>query len=61
MRFLAPSGVGMVAEIVENRKNEFISIRRLAFVTNPGTNRRQTDAIRTKNTKPGATGSFWNP
>jgi hypothetical protein len=32
IRFLSPSGDGMVAEIVENRCNEFISIRHLGFV-----------------------------
>ena len=31
IRFLAPSGDGMVAEIAENRPNEFISIRHLGF------------------------------
>jgi hypothetical protein len=32
IRFLAPSGAGMVAEIAENRENEFISIRHLGFI-----------------------------
>ena len=34
IRFLAPSGDGMVAEIAENRENEFISIRHLGFIAN---------------------------
>jgi len=32
IRFLSPSGEGMVAEIAENRTNEFISIRHLGFI-----------------------------
>jgi hypothetical protein len=31
--FLSPSGDGMVAEIAENRKNEFISIRHIGFIS----------------------------
>lgn len=34
IRFLAPSGDGMSAEIAECRENEFISIRHLGFITN---------------------------
>ncbi len=35
IRFLSPpSGDGMVSEIAENRKNEFISIRHLGFLAN---------------------------
>ena len=34
IRFLAPSGDGMVAEIAENRPNSFISIRHLGMITN---------------------------
>lgn len=34
IRFLAPPGDGMVAEIVDNRPNEFISIGRLGRVAN---------------------------
>ena len=34
IRFLSPSGDGMVAEIAENRENEFISIRHLGFIAN---------------------------
>lgn len=32
MRFLAPGGDGMVAEIAENRKHEFVSIRHLGEI-----------------------------
>ena len=32
--FLSPSGDGMVSEIAESRKNEFISIRHLGFISN---------------------------
>lgn len=34
IRFLAPSGEGMVSEIAESRKNEFVSIRHLGFIAN---------------------------
>ncbi len=34
IRFLATSGDGMVSEIVESRRNEFISIRHLGFIAN---------------------------
>jgi hypothetical protein len=35
IKFLSPpSGDGMVAEIAQNRNNEFISIRHLGFVSN---------------------------
>lgn len=34
IRFLAPPGDGMLAEIVEHRPNEFISIRHLGFIMN---------------------------
>lgn len=34
IRFLAPSGDGMVSEIAESRQNEFISIRHLGFIAN---------------------------
>ena len=32
IRFLAPSGDGMVSEIAENRRNDFISIRHLGYI-----------------------------
>ncbi len=34
IRFLSPGGEGMVAEIAENRLNEFISIRHLGMIAN---------------------------
>lgn len=34
IRFLAPSGDGMVAEIAESRPNSFISIRHLGMISN---------------------------
>lgn len=34
IRFLSPSGDGVVAEIAESRKDEFISIRHLGFIAN---------------------------
>lgn len=34
IRFLAPTGEGMVAEIAENRENEYISVRHLGFIAN---------------------------
>ena len=34
IKFLSPSGDGMVAEIAQNRKNEFISIRHLGYISN---------------------------
>lgn len=45
IRFLSPSGDGMVAEIAESRKNEFISIRHLGFISN-GTEDTTSEAIR---------------
>jgi uncharacterized protein YndB with AHSA1/START domain len=34
IRFLAPSGDGMVAEIAENRRHAFVSIRHLGVIAN---------------------------
>jgi uncharacterized protein YndB with AHSA1/START domain len=34
VKFLTPSGDGMIAEIAENRPNEFLSIRHLGYVVN---------------------------
>ena len=45
IRFLSPSGDGMVAEIAENRKHEFISIRHLGFLAN-GVEDTTSDAVR---------------
>ncbi|WP_295641136.1 SRPBCC domain-containing protein [uncultured Methylibium sp.] len=45
IRFLAPSGDGMVAEIAESRKNEFLSIRHLGFIAN-GVEDTTSEAVR---------------
>lgn len=45
IRFLAPSGDGMVAEIAESRTNEFISIRHLGVISN-GTEDTTSEAVR---------------
>jgi len=45
IRFLAPNGEGMVAEIAENRPNAFISIRHLGFVAN-GVDDTESEALR---------------
>ncbi len=45
IRFLSPGGGGMVAEIAENRKNAFISIRHLGFIAN-GAEDTTSEAIR---------------
>ncbi len=45
IRFLSPSGDGMVAEIAENRPHEFISIRHLGYIAN-GVEDTTSDAIR---------------
>lgn len=45
IRFLSPSGDGMVAEIAENRPNEFISIRHLGVIAN-GIEDTDSDAAR---------------
>ena len=45
IRFLAPPGDGMVAEIAENRPYEFISIRHLGFVAK-GIEDTESDAVR---------------
>jgi uncharacterized protein YndB with AHSA1/START domain len=34
IKFLSPDGDGMISEIAENRKHEFISIRHLGFIKN---------------------------
>jgi hypothetical protein len=45
IQFLSPSGDGMVAEIAENRENEFISIRHLGFIAN-GVEDTTSDAVK---------------
>jgi hypothetical protein len=45
IRFLAPSGDGMVAEIAENKPNEFISIRHCGLIAN-GIEDVDSDAVR---------------
>ncbi len=45
IRFLSPSGDGMVAEIAESRENEFISIRHLGFIAN-GVEDTTSDAVK---------------
>ena len=45
IRFLVPSGDGMVAEIAENRRHEFVSIRHLGFVAK-GVEDTESEAVR---------------
>ena len=45
IRFLSPSGDGMLSEIAESRKNEFISIRHLGFISK-GVEDTTSDAVR---------------
>lgn len=45
IKFLAPSGDGLVTEIAEHRPGEFISIRHLGFITN-GVEDTESEAIR---------------
>lgn len=45
IKFLAPPGDGMVAEIAEHRPGEFISIRHLGFIAN-GVEDTESEAIR---------------
>ncbi len=45
IRFLAPSGDGMLSEIAESRRNEFISIRHLGFIAN-GVEDTTSEAVR---------------
>lgn len=45
IRFLAPPGDGMVAEIAEHRPSKFISIRHLGFLMN-GVEDTESEAIR---------------
>lgn len=45
IRFLAPSGSGMLAEIAENRPYEYISIRHLGIINN-GVEDRDSDDVK---------------
>lgn len=45
IRFLGPSGDGILSEIAENRPNEFISIRHLGLINN-GVEDTESDAVR---------------
>lgn len=45
IRFLAPSGEGMVAEIAENKPHEFISVRHLGSIAN-GVEDTQSESVR---------------
>lgn len=45
IRFLAPPGDGMLAEIAEIRPNEFISIRHLGYIVN-GVEDTESDSVR---------------
>ena len=45
IRFVGPSGDGIVSEIAENRPNEFISIRHLGFISR-GVEDTQSEAVR---------------
>lgn len=46
IRFVGPSGEGMVAEIAENRAGEFVSIRHLGERRKDGTEDLDSDAVR---------------
>lgn len=46
IRFLAPSGEGMVAEIAENRPNERVSIRHLGVLGPGGVEDTESEAVR---------------
>ncbi|MEZ6142022.1 MAG: hypothetical protein R3B84_15760 [Zavarzinella sp.] len=45
IRFLSPSGDGMISEIADSRTNEFISIRHLGFISN-GVEDTTSEAVR---------------
>jgi uncharacterized protein YndB with AHSA1/START domain len=45
IRFLTPTGHGVVSEIAENRPNEFLSIRHLGYIAN-GVEDTSSEAIR---------------
>jgi len=45
IKFLSPSGEGMIAEIAENRPNEFVSIRHLGYIAQ-GVEDTESEAVR---------------
>ncbi|RMF59106.1 MAG: SRPBCC domain-containing protein [Calditrichaeota bacterium] len=45
IKFLSPSGDGMIAEIAENRPHEFISIRHIGFIVD-GVEDTESDSVR---------------
>ena len=45
IKFLSPSGDGVIAEIAENRPNEFVSIRHLGFIAQ-GVEDTESEAVR---------------
>lgn len=46
IRFLTPAGEGMVAEIAENRRNDYVSIRHLGEITPGGAEDTTSDKVR---------------
>src|SRR5687767_1195884 len=46
IRFLTPSGEGMVAEIAESRRPDFVSIRHLGEIHKDGTEDTQSEKVR---------------
>jgi uncharacterized protein YndB with AHSA1/START domain len=46
IRFLTPGGEGMVSEIAESRRPEFVSIRHLGEIHKDGTEDTQSDKVR---------------
>jgi uncharacterized protein YndB with AHSA1/START domain len=45
IRFLTPSGHGVISEIAENRPHEFLSIRHLGYIADDGAEDTSSDAI----------------
>jgi uncharacterized protein YndB with AHSA1/START domain len=46
IRFLSPSGEGMLAEVAENRQHEFISLRHIGMVDKNGVEDTTSDAVK---------------
>jgi uncharacterized protein YndB with AHSA1/START domain len=46
IRFLTPAGEGMVAEVAENRRGEFVSIKHLGAIAKDGTEDTTSEAVR---------------